>query len=52
MIHIKTMVVDNAVTMIVNRNLTQSAFTRNGVVTSQPGIVQSAATIFVAGWTI
>src|SRR5687768_7601598 len=52
--HIKMMVVDDAVTLIMNQNLTQSAFTANrefGVVTNQPDAVQAAAAIFAADWT-
>ncbi len=48
------MVVDNAVTLIMNQNLTPSAFTANrefGVVTNQPDAVQAAAAIFQADWT-
>jgi phosphatidylserine/phosphatidylglycerophosphate/cardiolipin synthase-like enzyme len=47
-------VVDNAVTLIMNQNLTPSAFTANrefGVVTNQPDAVQAAAAIFQADWT-
>src|SRR5919112_6203974 len=52
--HIKMMVVDDAVTLIMNQNLTQSAFTTNrefGVVTNRPDAVQAAAAIFAADWT-
>jgi cardiolipin synthase A/B len=52
--HIKTMVIDDAVAIIMNQNLTQSAFTANrefGVVTNRPDAVQDAATIFDADWT-
>jgi hypothetical protein len=48
------MVVDDAVTLIMNQNLARSAFTANrefGVVTNQPDDVQAAA-IFAADWTI
>jgi phosphatidylserine/phosphatidylglycerophosphate/cardiolipin synthase-like enzyme len=48
------MVVDDAVAVIMNQNLTQSAFTANrefGVVTNQPDAVQAAAAIFAADWT-
>jgi phosphatidylserine/phosphatidylglycerophosphate/cardiolipin synthase-like enzyme len=47
------LVVDDAVTVIMNQNLTQSAFTANrefGVVTSRPDAVQAAAAIFAADW--
>ena len=52
--HIKTMVVDEAVAIIMNQNLTQSAFRSNrefGVVTNRPDAVQTAAAIFAADWT-
>ena len=52
--HIKMMVVDDAVTIIMNQNLARSAFTANrefGVVTNQPDAVQAAAAIFEADWT-
>jgi phosphatidylserine/phosphatidylglycerophosphate/cardiolipin synthase-like enzyme len=52
--HIKMMVVDDVVTIIMNQNLTRSAFTANrefAVVTSQPDAVQAAAAIFEADWT-
>jgi cardiolipin synthase len=52
--HIKMMVVDEAVTVIMNQNLTPSAFTANrefGVVTNQPDAVEAAAAIFDADWT-
>jgi cardiolipin synthase len=52
--HIKMMVVDDAVTVIMNQNLTQSAFTANrefGVVTNEPDAVRAAAAIFAADWT-
>jgi len=52
--HIKMMVVDEAVTVIMNQNLTQSAFTANrefGVVTDEPDAVRAAAAIFAADWT-
>ena len=48
------MVVDDAVAIIMNQNLTQSAFTTNrefGVVTNRPDAVQAAAAIFAADWT-
>jgi phosphatidylserine/phosphatidylglycerophosphate/cardiolipin synthase-like enzyme len=51
--HIKTMVVDGAVAIIMNQNLTESAFTANrefGVVTTQPDAVRAAAAIFAADW--
>jgi cardiolipin synthase len=46
--------VENAVTLIMNQNLTQSAFTENrefGVVTNEPDAVRAAAAIFAADWT-
>src|SRR5215212_3345201 len=52
--HIKTIVVDDAVAIIMNQNLTQSAFMANrefGVVTNRPDAVQAAAAIFDADWT-
>jgi cardiolipin synthase A/B len=48
------MIIDDAVTLIMNQNLTRSAFTANrefGVVTNQPDAVQAAAAIFQADWT-
>jgi cardiolipin synthase len=51
--HIKTMVVDNAVAIIMNQNLTTSAFTTNrdfGVITTRPDAVRTAAAIFAADW--
>jgi cardiolipin synthase A/B len=54
LIHIKMMVVDDAVAVIMNQNLTQSAFTSNrefGVVTTRPDAVQAAAAIFAADWS-
>src|SRR5687768_17158670 len=48
------MVVDDAVAIIMNQNLTQSAFTINrefGVVTTRPDAVQAAAAIFAADWS-
>jgi cardiolipin synthase len=52
--HIKMMVIDGTVAVIMNQNLTQSAFTTNrefGVVTTRPDAVQAAAAIFTADWT-
>ncbi len=52
--HIKTMVVDDAVAIIMNQNITASAFTTNrdfGVVTTQPDAVRTAAALFEADWT-
>ena len=52
--HIKAMVIDDAVAIIMNQNLTESAFTTNrefGVVTTRPDAVQAAAAIFTADWT-
>jgi cardiolipin synthase A/B len=51
--HIKTFVVDNSVAIIMNLNLTRSAFTRNrefGVVTTDPAAVRTAVEIFEADW--
>jgi cardiolipin synthase len=52
--HIKAMIVDDTVAIIMNQNLTQSAFTTNrefGVVTNRPDAVQAAAAIFAADWS-
>ena len=52
--HIKMIVIDEAVAIIMNQNLTQSAFTTNrefGVVTNRADAVQAAAAIFAADWT-
>ncbi|HEX2281837.1 MAG TPA: phospholipase D-like domain-containing protein [Thermomicrobiales bacterium] len=46
--------VDGAVAIIMNQNLTESAFTANrefGVVTNRPDAVQAAAAVFTADWT-
>src|SRR4029079_11358891 len=51
--HIKTMVVDDAVAVIMNQNLTASSFTQNrefGVVTNWPDAVRTAAAVFAADW--
>ncbi|MER3436185.1 MAG: hypothetical protein C4346_00290 [Chloroflexota bacterium] len=51
--HIKTFIFDERVAMIMNLNLTRSAFTRNrefGVITTRPGDVQQALAIFEADW--
>jgi len=52
--HIKMLVVDEAVTVIMNQNLTPSAFTANrefGVVTNQPDAVEAATAVFDEDWT-
>ncbi len=52
--HIKTFVIDNAIALIMNQNLTVSSFTQNrefGVVTTHPDAVRTAAAIFEADWT-
>jgi cardiolipin synthase A/B len=52
--HIKTMIVDDTVAIIMNQNLTQSAFSANrefGVVTNRADAVQAAAAIFAADWS-
>jgi len=52
--HIKTMVVDDAVAIIMNQNLTAAAFTANrefAVVTTVPEAVQAAAALFDADWS-
>jgi phosphatidylserine/phosphatidylglycerophosphate/cardiolipin synthase-like enzyme len=51
--HIKAMTVDGAVAVIMNQNITSSAFTTNrdfGVVTDEPAAVRTAASIFEADW--
>ena len=51
--HIKTIVVDRAVAIVMNLNLTASAFEGNrefGVVTTRPGEVAQAVAIFEADW--
>src|SRR5215207_2637887 len=48
------MVVDDAVAIIMNQNLTAAAFTANrefGVVTTVPEAVQAAAALFDADWS-
>jgi cardiolipin synthase A/B len=52
--HIKTFVVDNSVAIIMNLNLTRSAFKSNrefGVVTTEPSAVRTAIEIFDADWS-
>lgn len=52
--HIKAMVVDDAVAIIMNQNLTEASFRANrefGVITSEPAAVRTAAAIFEADWT-
>jgi cardiolipin synthase len=52
--HIKTMIIDDAVAIIMNQNITASAFTTNrefGVVTNHRDAVQTAAALFTADWT-
>ena len=48
------MVIDNAVTVIMNQNLTESAFADNREfgVTNRPDAVQATAAFFAADWTI
>lgn len=51
--HIKMLIFDERVAVIMNLNLTRSAFTRNrefGVITTRPGDVQQALAIFEADW--
>jgi phosphatidylserine/phosphatidylglycerophosphate/cardiolipin synthase-like enzyme len=51
--HIKMMVIDDAVAIIMNQNLTESAFSANrdfGVVTNRSDAVRTAAAIFAADW--
>jgi cardiolipin synthase A/B len=52
--HIKTFVVDNSVAIIMNLNLTRSAFRSNrefGVVTTDQSAVRTAAEIFESDWS-
>ncbi len=52
--HLKMLIVDDAVAIIMNQNLTESAFTTNrefGVVTNRPDAVRAAAAVFAADWT-
>ena len=52
--HIKTMVIDRAIALIMNQNLTFTSFTQNrefGVVTTHPEAVRTATAIFEADWT-
>ncbi|MDQ3695422.1 MAG: phospholipase D-like domain-containing protein [Chloroflexota bacterium] len=51
--HIKTAIVDDRVAIIMNQNLTYSAFTSNrelGVITTRPEDVAAAVAIFEADW--
>jgi cardiolipin synthase A/B len=51
--HVKAMVVDDAVALIMNQNLTAASFTGNrefGVITTEPAAVGTAAAIFAADW--
>ena len=51
--HIKTFVIDDRVAIIMNLNLTNSAFTRNrelAVITTRPDDVAQAAAIFEVDW--
>jgi cardiolipin synthase len=51
--HIKTMVIDQGLVIIMNQNLTTSSFTGNrelGVVTTNPDAVAAASGIFEADW--
>jgi phosphatidylserine/phosphatidylglycerophosphate/cardiolipin synthase-like enzyme len=51
--HVKTIVIDREVAIVMNLNLTVSAFTRNrefGVITTRPAEVAQAAAIFEADW--
>lgn len=51
--HVKTMVVDGRVALVMNQNLTRSSFTGNrefGVVTTRAAEVAQAAAIFEADW--
>ena len=52
--HIKMMVIDQELVIIMNQNLTTSSFTGNrelGVITTSPDAVQAASAIFEADWT-
>lgn len=52
--HVKTFVIDDRVAIIMNLNLTRSAFTRNrefGAITTRPGEVAEARAIFAADWS-
>ncbi|MFT4040676.1 MAG: phospholipase D-like domain-containing protein, partial [Thermomicrobiales bacterium] len=52
--HIKTMVIDSSLAIIMNQNLTASSFIGNrelGAITTNPAAVQTAAAIFEADWT-
>lgn len=52
--HIKAMVIDDEVAVIMNQNLTDSSFRGNrefGVITTDPAAVRTAAAIFAADWT-
>ena len=51
--HIKMMVIDASLVIIMNQNLTASSFTGNrelGVITTSPDAVQAASAIFEADW--
>jgi cardiolipin synthase A/B len=51
--HIKTFVIDDETAIVMNLNLTRSAFSRNrefGVITTRPAEVAQAAAIFEADW--
>jgi phosphatidylserine/phosphatidylglycerophosphate/cardiolipin synthase-like enzyme len=51
--HIKTFLIDNRVAIIMNLNLTRSAFTNNrelAVITNRPEDVAEAVAIFAADW--
>ena len=51
--HVKTFVVDGQVAIVMNANMTTSAFTRNrefGAITTRPADVVQAAAIFEADW--
>ena len=52
--HIKMMVIDSSLAIIMNQNLTASSFIGNrelGAITTNPAAVQTAAAIFEADWT-
>lgn len=52
--HVKTLIVDRSVALIMNLNLTRSSFERNrefAVVTTRPNDVETAQALFEADWS-
>ncbi len=52
--HVKTMVIDGEAALVMNQNLTRSAFEQNrelNVLTTRPADVAQAAAIFTADWS-